>query len=204
MQWFFWEVGISPVFTYLLFTSLLLGSDIGESEDIKENILFSESLPTVAKIFTYRCSPPTTEAKSWLPSPLPNPPDTQSWVRLPKPDFLIILPSKIKYFSLHTGRNSFLIHFGCNYQTLSQTTGDINHSELRGLQESQDEDCFNIYYLAALGLCCSTQDPHCIMRDLSLWPRTLWLWHAGLVVLCSSPIRDQTPIPCIGRWILNH
>ena len=31
--------------------------------------------------------------------------------------------------------------------------------------------------------------------------------HVGLVVLWhvgSSLTRDQTPVPCIGRWILNH
>ena len=58
-------------------------------------------------------------------------------------------------------------------------------------------------YLAVPSLGCSTQEPHCIMRDLSLWPRTLQLWHGGLVDLCSSPNTDGTRI-CIGKWILNH
>ena len=34
-----------------------------------------------------------------------------------------------------------------------------------------------------------------------------WLQHVGLVTLRhvgSSLSRDQTHVPCIGRWILNH
>ena len=49
-------------------------------------------------------------------------------------------------------------------------------------------------YLAASGLICD-------MRDLSLCARA-WLPH-GMWDL-SSPTRDRTHVPCIGRWILNH
>ena len=49
-------------------------------------------------------------------------------------------------------------------------------------------------------------------RTRQLWPvgpraRTRQLWHRGLVALQhvgSSPTRDQTCVPCIGRWILSH
>ena len=204
MQWFFCKVGISPAFTSLLFTSLLLGSDIGESEDIKENILFSESLPTVAKIFTHLCLPPTTGAKSLIPSPLPNPLDTKSWVRLPKPGFPIILPSKIKDFYLHTGRNGFLTQSACHYQTPAQTTGDINQSEWRGLQASQDDNSFSIYLFGCAESWLQHTGASLHHEGSFLWPWTLQLWHAGLVVLCRSPTGDRAPIPCIGKWILNH
>ena len=54
----------------------------------------------------------------------------------------------------------------------------------------------------------------CVVQDLSLWytgSRTCGLGSCGVQawLLCgmwglSSSTRDQTHIPCIGRWILNH
>ena len=46
--------------------------------------------------------------------------------------------------------------------------------------------------------------------EFSLWAlvhRLQQLWLVGLIALWhvgSSQIRDQTRVPCIGRWILNH
>ena len=63
-------------------------------------------------------------------------------------------------------------------------------------------------YLAALGLSCGTRDLCCSTRT------SLWLRCNGSrvrVLSCpeargnlSSLTRDQTRVPCIGRWILNH
>ena len=45
----------------------------------------------------------------------------------------------------------------------------------------------------------------CGLNSCSTWTRHLWcpglvaLWHVG-----SSWTRDWAPVPCIGRWILNH
>ena len=59
----------------------------------------------------------------------------------------------------------------------------------------------NIFYvfLATSGLRLGTWHLHCHTRA------SLWLWCMGLVALwaLSSLIRDHTPIPCIGRWILK-
>ena len=53
-------------------------------------------------------------------------------------------------------------------------------------------------------------------RLLGVWAQELpsWLWstdsvvvHTGFVApqpVGSSQVRDQTHVPCIGRWILNH
>ena len=54
-------------------------------------------------------------------------------------------------------------------------------------------------------------------RALGMWAQQLWLagsraqdqqlWRTGLVVprhVGSSWTRDQTHVPCIGRWVLNH
>ena len=48
--------------------------------------------------------------------------------------------------------------------------------------------------VTALGLGCSMQDLDC---DAQAWlPLNLWN--------LSSPTRDQTHIPCVARWVLNH
>ena len=52
----------------------------------------------------------------------------------------------------------------------------------------------------------------CSMRVWSLWlsgsrAQAQYLWATGLVApwhVRSSQIRDQTHIPCLGRWILIH
>ena len=59
------------------------------------------------------------------------------------------------------------------------------------------------FFLALLGLhCCMQAFSSCSQRGL-----LLQLWCAGLVAtqnVGSSWTKDQTHIPCIGKWILNH
>jgi len=64
-----------------------------------------------------------------------------------------------------------------------------------------------IFYLAASGLSCSTQDLPASCTSFLSGAQTLSLQHTGS--LCgmwnlSSPTRDQTCVPCIARHILNH
>ena len=58
---------------------------------------------------------------------------------------------------------------------------------------------------------CSAQASHCggLSRcgSQALVHRPQWLWLPGLAALQrveSSRTKDQTHVPCIGRWILNH
>ena len=86
----------------------------------------------------------------------------------------------------------------------------------------------NFLSLVALGLCCCTWDfSDCgelrLLSSCAAWAshfrgisccRTQILGYMGLAVVAqglsclqpveSSQIRDQTPVPCIGRWIFNH
>ena len=48
---------------------------------------------------------------------------------------------------------------------------------------------------------------HLLLRSVDSRAQAQWLWHTGLVALChvaSSWTRDQTHVPCVGRWILNQ
>ena len=57
-------------------------------------------------------------------------------------------------------------------------------------------------YLAASDLHCSTWDLHCSMwNSVVLVPRLSYPAVCGTLVPLT---RDQTCIPCIERWILNH
>ena len=62
------------------------------------------------------------------------------------------------------------------------------------------------------GFSCGAQ---ALYTGFSSWPLGLsscgslaqWLWSMGLIVplhVVSSWIRDQTRVPCTGRWTLNH
>ena len=71
-------------------------------------------------------------------------------------------------------------------------------------------------YLAAWGLSCGTWDLHCVMWDLFIGVHglshcgTRTPGYPGLVVVAcglwhmGSSTRDQTCVPCIDGWILNH
>ena len=64
-----------------------------------------------------------------------------------------------------------------------------------------------IFYLAASGLSCSTQDLSASCRIFLWGVQTLSLQHTGLLYGMwdlSSPTREQTYVPCIARHILNH
>ena len=57
------------------------------------------------------------------------------------------------------------------------------------------------YYLVALGLCCCMRAfSRCRAHAHYLWPEGL----AASKHMGSSWTRDQTHVPCIGRWILNY
>ena len=70
------------------------------------------------------------------------------------------------------------------------------------------------FYLVASDLSCSTQDLCCIC-GISCWG-VPYVWHPGYrafgfsswglsgLVVPRHPIRDQTCVPCITRWIPNH
>ena len=52
-----------------------------------------------------------------------------------------------------------------------------------------------------------TAVPFLVAEHLPWAPGFQYLRHTGLVALRhvgSSPTRNQTSVPCIGRWILNH
>ena len=52
-----------------------------------------------------------------------------------------------------------------------------------------------------------TAVPFLVAEHLPWAPGLQYLRHTGLVALRpvgSSPTRNQTSVPCIGRWILNH
>ena len=63
--------------------------------------------------------------------------------------------------------------------------------------------CLCFFFLASLGLhCCMHAFFSCSQRGL-----LLQLWCAGLVAtqnVGSSWTKDQTHVPCIGKWILNQ
>ena len=66
-------------------------------------------------------------------------------------------------------------------------------------------DTSGFFVLAALGLCCHTQVSLLVVsRGFSLW-RLLLLQRTGALQHVESFwTRNQTHVPCIGRWIPNH
>ena len=79
------------------------------------------------------------------------------------------------------------------------------------LKVSNQLRAFGIHFSFLFTLQCIVQAFHCSgfsCFGLRLYSaRAQYLWHTGLVAprhVGSSQTRDRTPVPCIGRWILNH
>ena len=84
-------------------------------------------------------------------------------------------------------------------------------SPVRQIQQSlklgfkiKTQERSGVFFLAALGLSCSTWDLCCIIRDLLLWSTNSIVMMPRLQSTWASPTRDQTYIPYTARWILNH
>ena len=100
--------------------------------------------------------------------------------------------------------------------------GDLPHPGIGPGSPALQADSWSYFiylylFLAAPGLCRSTQASHCggFSCGHKLWVHRLqelqhegWgFWHAGFVAprhVESSHTRDRTRIPCFGKWILYH